>query len=84
MVDLEYNTNLKIIYKNRPKKPTLARAVGGGVSILFNKSRCSFKERKISGNGFELVAAVGKVGKMARQVALFFFPPNVTFMLYEF
>ena len=43
---------------------------GPGVSIVFNKSRCSFKERKISGNGFELVAAVGKVGKLARQVAL--------------
>ena len=71
VVDLEYGTNLKIIYKNRPKRVTSARAVGGGVSIVFNKSRCSFKERKISGNNFELVAAVGKVGKMARQVALF-------------
>ena len=71
VMDLEYGTNLKIIYKNRPKKLASARAVRGGVSIVFNKSRCSFKERKISGNGFELVAAVGKVGKLARQVALF-------------
>ena len=47
------------------------RAVGGGVSIVYDKSRCSFRERKISGNHFELVAAIGKVGKLARQVALF-------------
>lgn len=71
VIDLEYGTNLKIIYKNRPRKPMAARAVGGGVSIVNNKSRCSLKERKISGNAFEIVAAVGKVGKLARQVAVF-------------
>ena len=71
VIDLEFGTNLKILYKNRPRKTASSRAVGGGVSIVYNKSRCSFKERKISGNKFELVAAVGKIGKVARQVAIF-------------
>lgn len=47
VVDLEYGTNLKIIYKNRPKKPTADRTVGGGVSIVYNKSRC--RKEKIVG-----------------------------------
>ena len=71
IIDLEYGSDLKIIYKNRPKKPTGARRVGGGVSIIYDKLKCSFKERKIAGNNFELVLAVGKVGKIARQVAVF-------------
>ena len=71
VVDLEYGTNLKIIYRNRPRRPTGARRVGGGVSIVFNKSTCNFRERKISGNKFEIVAATGRIGKLARTVALF-------------
>ena len=71
IVDLEHGTDLKIVYKNRPKKQALARAVGGGVSIIFNKHRCGFRERKITGNKFELVAAIGRVGKIPRQFAIF-------------
>ena len=71
IIDLEYGTNLKIVYKNRPKRRAGARTVGGGVSIIYNKSRCSFRERKIVGNKFELVAAVGRIGKISRPVALF-------------
>ena len=44
--------------------------MGGGVSIIY-KSECSLRERKIVGNKFELVLAVGRVGKMARQCAFF-------------
>ena len=71
VIDLEWGTNLKIIYKNRPRGRTGLRKVGGGVSIVFDKSKCSLKERKIEGNKFELVLAVSKVGKIARQVAIF-------------
>ena len=41
VIDLEYGTNLKIIYKNRPKSRAGSRRVGGGVSIIYNKSTCS-------------------------------------------
>ena len=64
VLDLQYGTALKILYKNRPRKHAGARVVGGGVSIVYNKSRCSLRERKIVGNNFELVAAVGRVGKV--------------------
>ena len=64
-------TDLKIIYKNRPKNAAGLRKVGGGVSIIYSKSRCNLKERKIIGNKFELVLAVGRVGKIPRQVAIF-------------
>ena len=69
IIDLEYGTNLKIIYKNRPKNAVGARRVGGGVSIIFDKSSCNLRERKIVGNKFELVMAVGRVGKIGRPVA---------------
>ena len=71
VIDLEYGTNLKILYKNRPRRPTNTRVVGGGVSIVYDKSKCSFRERKIGGNKFELVVAVGKIGRLERQVAVF-------------
>ena len=71
VIDLEYGSGLKIIYKNRPKKNVGTRSVGGGVSIVFNKARCSLRERKMAGNKFELVAAVGRVGNVKRQVVAF-------------
>ena len=69
VIDLEFGTNLKIIYKNRPLRRATSRVVGGGVSIIYDTTRCSLRERKIVGNKFELVAAVGKIGKIARPVA---------------
>ena len=71
VIDLELGSGLQIIYKNRPRKGASARRVGGGVSIIFNKARCNLKERKLTGNKFELVAAIGRVGKVQRQVAVF-------------
>ena len=71
VIDLEHGTGLKILYKNRPRRAAGVRRVGGGVSIIFNKNRCNLRERKISGNNFELVAASGRVGKLARQVVIF-------------
>ena len=71
VIDLEYGTNLKILYKNRPKRRNGMRRVGGGVSIVFNKLTCSLRERKITGNEFELVAAVGRIGRVTRPVAVF-------------
>ena len=71
VIDLEYGTGLKILYRNRPQRCASARRVGGGVSIVFRKSSCSFKERRIAGHNFELLAAIGKVGRVQRQVAIF-------------
>ena len=80
IVDLENAMNLKIIYKNRPKARNSMRSVGGGVSIIFDKTKCSLRERKIAGNKFELVLATGRIGKMARQIAVFcvYLPPKMS------
>ena len=71
VIDLEWGTNLKILYKNRTRNSAGRRKVGGGVSIVFDKSRCNLRERKIGGNKFELLLAVGRVGKIPRQAAIF-------------
>ena len=71
VIDLEHGTDLKIIYRNRPKKSVGSRVVGGGVSIVYSKSRCNLRERRIVGNKFELVVAVGRVGKLTRGAAFF-------------
>ena len=71
VIDLEHGSDLKILYKNRPRRAACARAVGGGVSIIYRKNRCNLRERKISRNNFELVAATGKCGKIARPIAIF-------------
>ena len=41
------------------------------MSIIFNKDRCNLRERKIVGNKFELVLAVGRIGNVPRKVAIF-------------
>ena len=81
VVDLEHGTNLKIIYKNRPVRSTSNRRVGGGVSIIFDKASCNFRERRVPTKGarFELVAATGKTTKSDRKVAIFcvYLPPKL-------
>ena len=64
VIDLEYGSDLKKIYRNRPAKAVGARQVSGGASIIYSKPKCSVKERNIVCNNFELVAAVRKIGKV--------------------
>ena len=56
LVHLEQGTDIKVLFKNRPVRPTSRRSTaGGGVAILFDKNRCNFKERKIARNKFCLL-----------------------------
>ena len=71
VIDLEHGTGLKIIYRNRPKNARGLRKVGGGVSVIFKKGSCNLRERRIAGNNFELVLAVGRVGRIEKQTAFF-------------
>ena len=71
VIDLEYGTGLKILYKNRPTRRRNVRQVGGGVSIISRRATCNFRERRIAGNTYELVAATGKVGRLQQTVAVF-------------
>ena len=49
ILNLQHGTDLKIVFRNRPKRAS-ARAVGGGVSIIYKKSKCSMREHKVLGN----------------------------------
>ena len=71
VIDLEYGTDLKIIYKNRPTKQASRRRVGGGVSIIYSKARCNLRERRIASGRFEIVIATGKIAPLSRDVAIF-------------
>ena len=50
------------------------------MSIVYNKASCSLQERKITVNKFELVAAIGRIGRVSRQVAIFclYLEPRLT------
>ena len=65
--ELECGTDLCVIYKNRPVRATSRRrTAGGGVAIIYNQTKCSFKEKRIARNNFELVCARGKQEGMDR------------------
>lgn len=71
VIDLEHGSNLRIIYKNRPTRGANARRVGGGVSIVYNKASCNFRERRVAGNKFEMVVASGKINKSNKMVFVY-------------
>ena len=78
LIDLEHGSGVKILYRNRPAQKS-GRTAGGGVALIYNKATCNFKQRRIKGNVFELMCAVGRVGKVARPVAIFvvYIPPKM-------
>ena len=66
---LEYGTDLKVIYKNRPVRANCRRSTaGGGVAIIFNKTTCNLKELRVKKNKYELVCAKGRIGDDPRIV----------------
>ena len=77
--ELEFGTDLKVVYKNRPiRQNSRRRTAGGVVAIIYNKTRCRLKERKIKKNKFELVCATGKVTGMDRELVVIgvYVPPK--------
>lgn len=43
IIDLEWGSDLKNIYKNRLSSRSGARRLGGGVSIIYRKSTCTLR-----------------------------------------
>ena len=69
--ELEFGTDLCVIYKNRPVRPSSRRRTsGGGVAIIYNKTVCSLRERKIARNKYELVCAKGRINDMERNIVV--------------
>lgn len=70
LVDLECGEGLKVIHKSR--KSRRGRNVGGGIAIVYQKSRISLTERKIPGCGRnELVCAVGRTPEYRRKIVVY-------------
>ena len=71
--DVEQAAGIKFICKNRPSKAPR----GGGVALAFNTARCNLKRKNLKSK-YEMVGAVGKVGRIDRQVAVFsvYVPPK--------
>ena len=74
--DLSEGENIGIIHKSR--KTRKGRNAGGGIAILFNKTRMKLKERKIKRGNAELVCAAGKLPNHQRNVVIFgiYIPPS--------
>ena len=62
--------NMRVIYKNRPVKPSSRRTAGRGVAIIFNAATSNFKERKISNNNHEIVCAKGRVSAVSESIVI--------------
>ena len=69
---LESKENLRIIARNR-------NARGGGVAIIFNKSRIDLKPLKIKNNKYELVGAIGRTKDCVKKLLVLsaYLPPQM-------
>ena len=69
---LEDKENLVMVTKNRKSR-------GGGVAIIYNKSKIILKPLNVRKNNFELVAAVGRTVSDARRVLVLaaYYPPQM-------
>ena len=73
LLDVEHAAGIKFICKNRPVKASR----GGGVPLAFSTTSCNLKRKQIK-TKYEMVCAVGKIGKVDRQIAIFsvYVPPR--------
>ena len=74
--DIKCLTGIKILHKSRDGR---SRRVPGGVAFAFDSKTCNFKQRTLrAGRKFEMLCAVGKVGKITRKFAIFtiYIQPN--------
>ena len=75
-VDLLHGSGLKTILKNRPVKNQKGNS-GGGVAIVHDPEKISFKNIQIKGN-HEILAALGRIPGVRRRVAVYciYVPPK--------
>ena len=73
--EIEWSQKLKVIHKSRKTKK--GRTAGGGVALLFDQTRCDFKEIPVLGK-YEIVAAIGNIPGLKRKIAVIgtYIPPS--------
>ena len=74
--DLELGQNLKIFHRNRTLRR--GKTAGGGVAILYDKSRIAMSERKYNWGKTEAIMAVGKIAGISRKIVIIsmYIPPQ--------
>ena len=79
LVELEGKTGVRVLHQSRDGRSS--RTGGGGVALAFNTGSCNFKRRQLThiGKEFEVLCAVGKVGKVERNIVIFvvYIPPTM-------
>ena len=68
LTDLEHAENLKLIHKSR--KSRRGRTAGGGVCLVYDRTKISFKQFPIKTGQSEVVAAVGKIQNIQRKLVV--------------
>ena len=76
LIDLDHAENLSIIHKSRVTRR--GRNSGGGVCIVFDKTKIALKEYPIKSGLSEIVAACGKVQNIQRKIVVIsaYIPPK--------
>ena len=77
LAEYEGSTGIRILHRSRDGRK---KGNGGGVAIAFNIGCCNFKQRHLeSAKKFEIICAVGRVGKINRKIVTFtvYIPPSM-------
>ena len=75
--ELEGKSGIRVLHKSRDGRTSKG---GGGVALAFRTANCNFRTRHLKqmNKDFEVLCAVGKVGKIERTVVIFivYIPPR--------
>ena len=78
LTELEATSGIRILHKSRDGRK---KGSGGGVAMAFDMSSCNFKRKDLKHirKDFEVICAVGRVGKVGQPVAIFalYIPPSM-------
>ena len=85
MTDLREGHGLEIIYKNRSRKKDGTEIRGGGVAMVYDKTKIDLRPFPIKKTTLEILVATGKIPKVQRKMALIcaYIPPNSTAKSYK-
>ena len=78
LIEYKGSTGIITLHKSRDGR---TRGNGGGIAIAFDTACCNFKQRHLKfAKKFEVICAVGRVGKINRKVVAFtiYIPTNMT------
>ena len=76
--ELEGKSGIRVLHRSRDGRTNRG---GGGVALAFRTANCNFRTRHLKqlSREFEVLCAVGKIGKIERTVVIFvvYIPPDM-------